>query len=92
MTQLKCLNWDCNLPNFEDSPPSGGIFVPCFEKLTEGFTDIRMVETSALTDGTGTNDWSPAAMQPSHPYNWDTPIIAMAAEEEDHLMVITEAS
>ena len=51
-----------------------------------------MVETSALTDGTGNNDWSPAAMQPSHPYNWDTPIIAMAAEEEDHLMVTTEAS
>ena len=61
MTQLRCLNWDTGVPVFEDisNLPAGGVFTPTFEKLSEGFTAIRMVDSSeadcggSLPRGTG---------------------------------------
>ncbi|RXG59111.1 hypothetical protein Avbf_01112 [Armadillidium vulgare] len=78
MTQLHCSNWDTSPPSFEKENVSTTHtqprrYVPVFEKISEGFTAIRMVEGARYCPPPR----SPPPLSsntPSHPYSWDTPI------------------
>ncbi|XP_042203884.1 transmembrane protein KIAA1109 homolog isoform X4 [Homarus americanus] len=85
MTQLRCLNWDASVPSFQSSPSKPQeIHTPMFEKISEGFTAIRMVEGGR--HGPPRSPPPPSGRTPSHPYTWDTPIFTWgdAQEEQSH--------
>ena len=83
MTQLRCLNWDAPQPVFEEVPPPlGGVYTPTFEKLSEGFTAIRMVEGGREGE-CGACCSAPTIKTPSHPYAWDTPLFTWADDTDE---------
>ncbi|XP_071552185.1 bridge-like lipid transfer protein family member 1 isoform X2 [Panulirus ornatus] len=82
MTQLRCLNWDAAMPSFQSRsgrPP--GSHTPVFEKISEGFTAIRMVEGGR--HGPSRSPPPASGRTPSHPYTWDTPIFTWGDTQED---------
>ncbi|CAL4221071.1 unnamed protein product, partial [Meganyctiphanes norvegica] len=44
MTQLRCLNWESSGPTFNSCNCVCDNFTPTYEKISEGFTAIRMME------------------------------------------------
>lgn len=96
MTQLRCLNWHCGLPHLPgddrfsstSSPPAGDVYTPTYEKLCEGFTAIRMVETTELGHGNnqdscdvcGSPSTGGSVRTPTHPYG---SLFTFTDEEED---------
>lgn len=88
MTQLRCLNWDSCQPMFDNcsAPPPGGLYTPTFEKLSEGFTAIRLVEGGPEKGACGacySPPPGPIAHAPLHPYTWDTPLFTWTDEEDE---------
>ncbi|XP_050686161.1 transmembrane protein KIAA1109 homolog isoform X6 [Eriocheir sinensis] len=83
MTQLRCLNWDHPIPSFDSSPgqPSK-CYIPVFEKISEGFTAIRMVEGSRHGIPRSPPP-PPSGRTPSHPYTWDTPLFTWGDAQEE---------
>ncbi|KAK7076624.1 hypothetical protein SK128_017338 [Halocaridina rubra] len=84
MTQLRCINWDAPVPSFKKCTcgAASGVHTPVFEKISEGFTAIRMVEGGRLAPPR-----SPQAptsgRTPSHPYTFDTPVFNWSDPPEE---------
>ncbi|XP_069959318.1 bridge-like lipid transfer protein family member 1 isoform X14 [Cherax quadricarinatus] len=82
MTQLRCLNWDAPMPSFQSSTSQPSeCYTPVFEKISEGFTAIRMVEGGR--HGPSRSPPPVSGRTPSHPYTWDTPIFTWGDIQED---------
>lgn len=81
--QLRCLNWDHPLPSFDFSPGQPNkCYIPVFEKISEGFTAIRMVEGSRHGIPRSPPP-PPSGRTPSHPYTWDTPLFTWGDAQEE---------
>ncbi|XP_069163725.1 bridge-like lipid transfer protein family member 1 isoform X18 [Procambarus clarkii] len=82
MTQLRCLNWDAPNPSFQSNTNQSTEFhTPVFEKISEGFTAIRMVEGGRY--GPPRSPPPTSGRTPSHPYTWDTPIFTWGDTQEE---------
>lgn len=55
--------------------------IPVFEKISEGFTAIRMVDSGRLAPPRSPPP--PSGRTPSHPYTWDTPIFTWGDTQDE---------
>ncbi|XP_042881836.1 transmembrane protein KIAA1109 homolog isoform X7 [Penaeus japonicus] len=82
MTQLRCMNWDTPMPSFKAcNCGAPECHIPVFEKISEGFTAIRMVDSGRLAPPRSPPP--PSGRTPSHPYTWDTPIFTWGDGQDE---------
>ncbi|XP_076066750.1 transmembrane protein KIAA1109 homolog tweek isoform X4 [Oratosquilla oratoria] len=88
MTQLRCQNWSAPIPSFSNTQSNNGegSSLPYFEKLSEGFTAIRMSSRAngSLGQMPPRSPPPPSGRTPSHPYAWDTPVFLWGTGPESH--------
>ena len=81
---MRCSNWEAVPPSFDGCccSTTNDQHFPSFEKISEGFTAIRMVEGGKLAPPRSPPP--PSARTPSHPYSWDTPVFVWGEQSEEH--------